>query len=248
MFITALFKSWYETAELFSWSEFKTTCLLIAKSMYEAVREIATHFIGVPLLFLLMVYAFYGLGAFGIIGYMLFMVLLMRPSVGIKDVHYFLNKMTLLIALFALTCSIIDALALGFYQDAPEITRIVGQLVGFETMFGAGFFVASPFTVVWIFWIFDARYAARDYFVTLRQAVTMFMFHYPFFMLVYLFARFVLMPLVWTGSLFFEASGTQILVQTLGLILVILPLYIAAIRYGYIRFLRQNFGRYYYDA
>lgn len=242
-----LLKSWHETVQGLAWSELKVTALLMLNSMREAVRQIGSHFFGVPLLFLLMIYAFYGLGALGIIGYMLFIVLLMRPSVGIKDVNYFLNKLNGLVAVVVIFFLIIDAIAVGFYADAPGITRVVGQLIGYEMVFGGGFFVVSPLALIWLFWVFDARYGMQDFFVTLRQALTMFFYHYPFFMLVYLLARYALLPIVWFISSFIESSSTQLLVQTALLILLIIPLYVAAIRYGYIKFMRQNFGRYYYE-
>jgi hypothetical protein len=234
-------QSWTESLDL-RWSELKITGLLIINSMYQAVKQIAIYFYGVPLLFVITAYYFYGLGPLGAMGYLIFLVLLMRPSVGIKNLTYFLNALSPLIGLLVIAYLLFDWLGSMFNQYAPRTAPLLLQLIGYEINWVTNFFVLSPFVILWMFWLFDARYGVADFFVTLKRALLMFFYHYPYFMLVYLLVRYVALPIAMISGR--VAPGLPIVLVVVG----IMPLYCAAIRYGYIRFLRQNFGRYYEDA
>ena len=245
-FFSDIGQSWYSTMLLCKPAELKTIFLLAINSLMRLYKNpyfwmIIAGFLATTLFaesyglyFLLQPHVLFTI-------FMMPLLMLIRPSVDRKNFGYiFASKKTLLAAIvgaFLLCLDKISELACTIPVLEYGVTLV---------LFDSLAWIMSPVGIIWVFWMLDARPHMDEYAKTFTRTLKMVVYHLPFFVLVRLLLFVLEFPLV---RLIESVHNVSVVLLTIMFLLfvmmVIVPLYCVLLSQGYVRFLRQEFKRYY---
>jgi len=100
--------------------------------------------------------------------------------------------------------------------------------------------ILSPLIMLLAFCLLDAQIAFSDMLQAFGRAIKIFLYHYPFFIIVYLCSWYLVYPVLaypfmWAAGLYGNSIALMLLI----------PWYSAMIVYGYTRFMREHMDYYY---
>lgn len=257
MFIQDILISWWQTLRVFKPSELRVAGLIILNTVWQAIKTVIRNFLWVPLLLLatllalLRIYVFanallikaglplyiFMLVLTALLGcaFVIFPILVMRPSVSNKDIKYLIKNMIhpALITIFLI----------------KVIFNVLFVYVGLRP---TAFSEFSPLMILFAFWLYDTSWGLKEYERALGHGLKMCWYNLPYFTVIFLL-YIALNGLLLSFSAYNQSHIGGFLAVAIHLILLVgnwmlAWMYIAAIMYGYIKFLRENMGRYYDEA
>lgn len=241
-FFVELIRSWREQLIFLQPSELATMGLIIlnkALSIYRAMLK----FWWIILLFLTLMsyeqsYHAVPVIMFGIYG--IFILLLARSSVPLKDYAY----------LFASKKSVI-AFVLIVVVSGLNLFPFLGNGL-FATLLGwhKNIIILSPLIRLVVLCKLDAYVSPAAGMRALIRGGKIFLYHYPFFIIVYVCAWYLVYPciawpFVWLGSMVSGYIPAAEQMSHFIALMIWIPWYSAAIVYGYTRFTREHMDYYY---
>lgn len=228
---TELLVSWRQSVAPFAWHELRTTCLFIINLCRLAGNALLQKGFSGPLLSALFWAVLLSIFV-PLLGVVVVAVLFIRPSVGLKDRDYLFEKLFApqrqesrphkkIMTPFVLTAGLL------FLVDRLMMAELAWSTVPLAM---------CPFVIVWLFFLFDAPAEVAEAWITCKKAFRMVLSQAPYFFVMYGVFWWVATPL-------FAFMLPSAMVQAC-FTLCLIPLYVAAIGYGYIGELRRNFGKY----
>ena len=190
------------------------------------------------------VYRLHGV-AFIVVAFVLLVILFARPSVGRKDVRYVLaSRKTIVAGCLMVLLFVLDRFVFGV---GAQSSILLGLPILY--LYPGTSCVLSPLLMLIAFFLLDARPAVREYLLSFVRALKMFVYHYPFFAVASAILYLVVAGLM---KLIALAAVSDILFMLtlvcLGLVSVMIIIFLVSlVAVSYTRYLRQNFGQYYYE-
>jgi hypothetical protein len=241
-FFTTMVRSWQEMLIFTHISELTSMGLIIANRAL-TVYWYMLRFWWLVLGFLaLMVYeqSYHAVPVIMLGAYGVFILLLTRSSVPLKNYAYvFASNKSIIALIMIVTIGVINLIP---FHGIHFFTTILG--------WHKDIIILSPIIRLAVLCKLDDHISLVAGPRALVRATKMFLYHYPFFIIVYFCAWYLLYPLVawpfvWFGALLSGSiPSAPVISQFLALMLWI-PWYSATIVYGYTRFMREHMDYYY---
>ncbi len=259
--------SWIESFELLKWDSLKLLLLVSLRSLGSLYSSfLRAWFLPLALLVGLVLNWPRLVGAF----YITFLVRAARPSIDLKNKDYWQQTVFADWILFFGVLLMVYIPRLWSGQDLPSpFLKVVWYIYDFvlrlfflagqvwlpgTELLGSSLVFLSPFIVVWILFMLDAKKEVWAYIKALGRAVLMLAYNYPFFLITYAVLRLAIaagymlsVPVSRYGILIPEI-GVIPLVPLVGwiiLLLVIIPYWVCVITNFYVKRLHEQFSLYY---
>jgi len=190
------------------------------------------------------VYRFHGV-AFCVMTFVVLTILFVRPAVGRKDASSLLVSQKTIVA----GCLMVLLFVLDRFVFGVGVQGSVLLALPVLYLYPGTSCMLSPLLMLIAFFLLDARPAIQEYLFAFVRALKMFVYHYPFFTVISLVLFMVtaalmkLIVLIAISQIMFVIS-----LICLGLISVAMIIFLVSlVSVSYTRYLRQNFGHYYYE-
>lgn len=236
-FFVELIRSWRELLIFVKPSELSMFGLLVLNKTFNIYRSALYQgwFVVVCIMCAYFEQSYYAFPVISMTAYALFMLLVSRSTVSLKTIWYLSSSTKTMLVLCAL---VILSLAQLVSVSIPgkELFALVGGLY-------TQLLILSPAIMLILLCLLDAHLTAQDMVRAIDRAIKIFLYHYPFFIIVYLCSWYLVYPLM-----LFTVSYAPLMVQNIGqwvYCMVLIPWYYAALVYGYTRFMREHMDYYY---
>lgn len=241
-FFVELLRSWREQLIFLQPAELASMGLIILNKVARMYQDMLRFWLLILLFLALMFYeqAYHAvpmimLGAYGV-----FILLLARSSVPLKNYAYIFFSNKSLIAL--LLIMVIGALNLLPLQGMNFLTIILG--------WHTDVIILSPVIRLVVLCTLDTSPSLSAETAAVGRATKMFLYHYPFFIIVYFCAWYLLYPFIawpfgFLGGMLSGYVPSAVPISQFLALMVWIPWYSATIVYGYTRFMREHMDYYY---
>ena len=250
--------SWIESFQLLKWDTLKLLLLVSLRSLTSVYRSLVyAWFLPLTLLVGLVLSIPRLVGAF----YITVLVRAARPSIDLKNSQYWQQAVfadwiiyfgvLLLVSIPRLWSSVeLPSLALKsiwyVYDFVLRLFFLAGQfwLPGTESL-GIITVFLSPFIILWILFMLDAKKEVWPYVKAFGRAVLMLAYNYPFFLIVYGIVRLLLSCGYLISLPLMNFVPHLSIVGWVLLLLVIIPYWVCFITNFYVKRLHEQFTLYY---